>query len=34
LGKPPPVIDAAELQKDPEVFEFFELFEHAWFLLL
>jgi hypothetical protein len=29
LGKPPPVIDAAELQKDPEVFEFFELFEHA-----
>jgi hypothetical protein len=29
LGKPPPVIDAAELQKDPEVFEFLELFEHA-----
>ncbi|MCI02051.1 branched-chain-amino-acid aminotransferase-like protein 2, partial [Trifolium medium] len=21
IGKPPPVIDAAELQKDPEVFE-------------
>ncbi|MCH84577.1 branched-chain-amino-acid aminotransferase-like protein 1-like [Trifolium medium] len=23
IGKPPPVIDAAELQKDPEVFELF-----------
>lgn len=26
IGKPPPVIDAKELQKDPEVFE---LYEHA-----
>ncbi|WJX13525.1 hypothetical protein P8452_03908 [Trifolium repens] len=26
IGKPPPVIDAEELQKDPEVFE---LFRHA-----
>jgi hypothetical protein len=26
IGKPPPVIDAEELQKDPQVFE---LFRHA-----